>query len=249
MSGEFNLKEAYTELNTSLAEIDEVLDSLGDQATAGKRKLTNEFIKAQESNWKPLVDQLVGQLNLAEENIQIGVYFGLIRGLSEAFSKPMTEKIEKLVAAQPEIAKPDLSADQIAELQKNRSEIYSRLKQLVEIGQQFGFGEGLEMPKRRFGAKGKRALTSYDWSIEGKQYDNLKMVAAEYDQYDGAGAITKAMREAKIDTKNPPERITFGLPDGKTLVGVKSAVEKPEDPTDDSDEDDEAEVEDQVPAT
>lgn len=238
-----DLREIYEKIHASINEIDEKLDSAGDQKAAGKRKITNELIEESKETWEPVVNRLVEQLSEAPVEIQIGVYYGIVRGLNNKFSANLASEVEKIVEAQPKPEVVELSAEEVKLLSETRSELYKKLKTLIETANNFGEGDGMELPKRRTGAKGKRgprAITFFSWSVDGEDVENLKAVVDLYDQYEKVSALTKAMREAKINLTKPEDRIEFTLPDGKVLVGIRTATPvESDDSEDDDDSDDE----------
>lgn len=220
-----DLQVLHDDLHKKIQEIDEQLDSQVNQKTAGKRSIVNGLIENSKETWAPVAEQLVAQLKTAPTDVQIGIYYGLLRQLNEEFSKPLAEAVDEKVKDIPETPATTLDEDTVKQLSGARSEIYAKIKQLVDMNDTFGGGANMYMPKRRTGGRGKRgprALSLFTWEIEGTEFDKLKDVAEVYDQYEKAADITAAMREAGIDTKNPPDRIEFTLPDGKILVGTKS---------------------------
>ena len=241
---QLNLQELHDDLHAKIDEIDEKLDSQVNQKTAGKRSIVNNLIENARGAWGPTSEQLISQLKKADADVQIGIYYGLLRALNTEFSKPLSEIVDEKAKDIPETPADTISDEILKELSSARSELYAKVKQLVDMNDTFGIGGAMRMPRRRTGARGKRgprAITAFSWDVDGTSFDKLKDVAEVYDQYEKTADLTKAMREAKIDLKNPPDRIEFNLPDGKILVGVKDPDKVP---TEDTDDDGDAEVDD-----
>jgi gamma-glutamylcysteine synthetase len=239
-----DLQALHDDLHKQIDKIDEVLDSQTNQKTAGKRTIVNQLIEKSEQTWKPVGSQLVEQLKGADIDTQIGIYYGLVRHLNNEFQKALSEAVEAKVADIPDTPANAIPEEELKSLSSIRSELYAKVKTLVEMNDTFGAGADMHMPKRRTGARGKRgprAITAYTWEIDGQSFDKLKDVAEVYDQYEKTADLTKAMREAKIDLKNPEERIEFTLPDGKILVGTKDPDKVA---TEDSDDDGDTENDD-----
>ncbi len=219
-----DLQVLHDELHAKIDEIDARLDSQVNQKTAGKRAIVNGLIEDAKVSWEPVGTQLVEQLKTADLDVQIGIYYGLLRMLNAEFNKPLAEAVEEKAKDIPEAPADVIPEEELKSLSTARSELYGKVKQLVEMNETFGGGANMRMPKRRTGGRGPRgprAITAFNWEIEGKEFDKLKDVAEEYDQYEKTADLTKAMRDAKIDLKNPEDRIEFTLPDGKLLVGTR----------------------------
>ncbi len=236
MSGD--LKDLHDQLHSFISDADEKLDSLMDSPTASKTRIINEKVTATEQTWSQVVSDLSEQLSNAPVDIRIGVYYGIVRGLASQIGKPLNETIEELAQNAPQIV-PLISAEEGTDLQKKRSEAYTKLKQLVDMAVSFDLGEGMELAKKRSGktgSKGPRKLSLLSWSIGDKEYENLKAVVADYDQYEKQSELTAAMREADINTADPGDRVEFTMPDGEILIGVKRESDEDDDEDDDDDE-------------
>lgn len=219
-----DLKDIYDQLMAGIEDIDRKLDSLTDAKALGKRQAVDKMVEDTKPNWEGIVEQFINQLKEAPVEVRIGVYYGLTKGLNKAFSTSVGQELEAIVADLPQPT-PLIQPEEAPELQKIRSDLYAKVKGTIELAVQFGQEEGMEMPRKRTGStgkRGKRALTYFAWTINGKQYDDLKAVVAAYDQYDKVSELTAAMREAKIDTKTPGAKIEFTLPDGSILIGISS---------------------------
>lgn len=240
---EFDLKAAHDELQEQLAKLDELLDAAtGDAETAGKRKITNELIEASKAAWTPISESLTSQLSAANEDVRIGVFYGLLRDLQKTFGDSVSKLVDDKVAALPKPAKVEVSDDQLKEMQENRSALYKKITTLIEMAKSFDQAEGMvDPPKRRAnkGAKaGPRAISFVNWFIDDKEYENLTAIIKEYGQYEKTVDLRNAMKEKGIDLKNPPARFEFTMPDGKTLVGTYTP---PAPSADDDDEEEESE--------
>ncbi|UOF81961.1 hypothetical protein [Caudoviricetes sp.] len=244
--------EVYQKLTAGIAELDEVLDAqTADAKTAGKRKLTNDLIEAETAAWEPIVDQLDKILAGIPVERQIGVYFGLVRALGSSYSNKLAAEVEALVNSQPTIEVEKLSPEKIKEMSSVRSDLARQLSTLIQTLTNFGMNilpDGTEMvpAKKRTGGRGprgKRALSYFTWWIDDVEFENLKAVVEAYDSFEKVANLTKAFREAGIDTQKPGDRIDFTLPDGKILVGVKGEDAPETDSDADDDDDDSVETE------
>lgn len=255
------LRTIYKTLNGKINEIDAVLDV--DDATAGKRKIGNELVANFESDWKPVAETLSTQMNSWDDADKLaGAYLGLIRALEKAFDKAVSAHVQAKVDSQPKSEAVTVTDEQKAALSEQRKTMYGQIKQVVDLAVSVGEcarevddegneGEvvGWELPKIRRGGsgpRGKRALTLYSWAVDGETVadDNntVKGVAVNVLGYERAADFTAALREAKIDTKEPPATFTVSLK-GKNVTGTRKSAEEvastPE--SDDDDEDDDSE--------
>lgn len=244
-----DLMELHNQLHVAIDAIDEQLDSQTDSQAAGKRKITSELISDNEASWKPVVEQLVSQLTTAQVEVQIGFYYGLIRELGKVFGTPLSAKLDELVEAQPKIEVEVIPPEQLEVLTKTRSELYAKIKSLLEMAKNFGMDEGMKMPRKRTGKKGKRGprqISFFSWEIDGTDYENLKAVQEAYSvDYEKVSALTKAMRDAKLNLTEPGDRLEFTLPDGKVLIGTRDdekVVNENEDTGEEDDDEDGEEV-------
>lgn len=240
-----NFQTIHDDIHSKLAEIDAQLDSQIDTKVAGKRAIINAFIENSKDAWSGVASQLISELGGASEEVKIGIYYGLLRALNNEFSKPLAAAVDARVEVIPESPKVTISDDVLKELNAARSELYKKAKQLFEMNDDFGLGLEMKMPAKRTGAQGKRGarpITSFNWEIDGTNYDKLKDVAEVYDQYEKVSELTKAMREAGLDLKNPGDRLEFTMPDGKILIGTKDSEKVVSDEDPDGEEEEEEEV-------
>lgn len=217
--------DIYYTLMETLKEIDTQLDAAGDQKAAGKRKITNDLIDEYKDVWEPVVAKLSEQLNSFEPSKRAGVYNGFVRALTKAFGEETSAFVETLVPAETEQTET-VSPEVLASLQKTRSELYAQVKAIVNIAKQLD-GTELEMPARRYGGvgkRGKRALSNYKFTVDGAEVKNLSE-AAKNNGYEKSADLTKALRDAKVDTTNPPKEFSFTLPNGKTLNAVDTRTD------------------------
>ena len=234
------LQEVYTSLTEEITSIDRLLDSLTDSASAGKTAKINEFVAATEDGWGEVVADFVSQLSAADNEVMIGIYFGITRGLNKAFSTKVNEVLDELVKNQPK-AVPLINPEEAPALGKARSELYAKVKAVIQLAESFGEEWEMSMPSKRTGTKGprgKRAISFFTWFVEDKEFQKLAQVVDLYDQYSKVSDLTAAMREAKINLTEPEDRIEFTLPDGKLLIGLNGNVDTSFD--EDSDEDEAA---------
>jgi hypothetical protein len=244
------LKTVYKGLMGAIGQIDEKLDSLTDGKSAGQRALTNELIEKAADSWKPLVESFKNGLATTPAETAIGIYYGIVRGLDEVYGNTAKETVKSMVDNLP-TPEPLISQDEVPALQKVRSELYGKVKALISLAEQFGGADGMSMPKKRTGSKGKRgkrALSYFTFTIDDKEFDSLKDVVELYPQYTKVADLTKAIREVgeaaepKWNLTEPPQTWEFTLPDGKTLVGTDTRTD--EDDEDETDEDETEEEED-----
>lgn len=234
-----DLREGYEKLTAAINLIDEQLDSLSDTKTAGKRQVTNQLIDKTKDSWESVVESFSKSLESAPSDVLIGVYFGITRGLASKFQEKVAAELEKIVETLPK-QEPLINPEDAPAIQKQRSDIYQKLKQLISLAEQFGEAEGMVPPKKRTGAtgkRGKRALSYFTWYIEDEKFDKLAEVVAKYDQYEKVSALTDAMKKAGLNLTTPEGDLEFTLPDGKILVGVNGATASDDDEDEDSDED------------
>ena len=231
------LQELHDDLHKKIEEIDQILDAQDDQGAATKRKVVNELIEESKSAWEAAGNQLVTQLKSQDPKVQIGVFYGLLRQLNSEFSKEMSDAVEKMVAEIPKVEVAKVPDEELAKLSEVRSDIYAKIKQLVGMNDSFGGINNARLARKRTGSRGKRgprAITAFSWTIGEKNYDTLKEVAAEYSTvYEKTGELTKAMREANLDLKEPGDRLEFTLPDGNILIGFKDPEKTPKEDEDD----------------
>ncbi len=242
------LQEMYDQLTEAVATLDEQLDSLSDAETAGKRKVTNELVEKYKGTWEAPVTGLVDQLKkMAENNVDemVGVFNALLRELRSNFNETSDKHVSSIVESQPK-TEPMITEAEAKVKSTQRSEAYQQLKSVIELAQAWEVpgSDTWVMPKPRRGARGKRgkrALSSYDWSIDGTQLtgeDNSVTGVYKLLGFDKAKDFTEFLRSNKIETRTPPEEfeVVYGE---KTVKAVRQAgAEVPEETTDDTDEPD-----------
>jgi len=248
----------YTSVMEKLNAVDELLDSTTDAKTAGKRALRNEMVKKFESDWQPIAKQVSDFLSqLSDPEQKFGVFYALVRALNETFDKPADEYLAAKVdenKTDPNAPKPEqLTDDQIRQLSEQRSLLYKNAKQTRELALLFGgTEETFPLPKKRTGTRGKRgmrAITMYDWQINGAplsgENNNLLYVSKTYG-YEKAADLRKAIQDALElkDLKDPPAEITFQLPNKDILFGKRDITATPEASENGDDEDDDDDDED-----
>jgi hypothetical protein len=225
------------------------LDSLQDPAASGRRRIINDAVEANKSHVDTISNYLKTQLSEASPEIQVGIYFGLVRALDNEFGKSAKETVDKMIETLPK-QEALITKEEAADLSKIRTEFYSKQKTLVELAKTMGMDEGMDLPRKRTGSKGKRGprQASYiTWSIDGVEVPEavgtLRPVVELYDQYATVGELTKAMREKKINLTEPDAEgndLSFVLPDGKTLTGEYNP------PTDEDEEDEDEDSTEEV---
>jgi len=252
-----DLNEIYRDLKATIDDIDEKLDSLEDPSTSGRRKLINEAIGNTEHIWQSIVASLSQQLNTndLDDSMKVGIYYGITRGMTKEFDDFAKEVVSKIVENQPKV-EPLITPEQAAELSALRPDLYGKIKQVVDLAQQFGDADGMEMPRRRTGAKGprgKRKASYITWSIDGAEVNGavgtLKPIQELYPQYEKVSDVTAAMKKAGINLTEPDAEdnvLKFELPDGRVLTGdynppVNAEEDESEDENADEEENEETE--------
>lgn len=239
-----DLKEKFDELQVTLDDIDEKLDSRDGGATTIRTAIVKDLVASTEANWSVVLNQLVEHLSGDDvtDEARIGFYYGLMRGLDKKYGKDAKKSIDTAVEHAPKV-EPLISEEEVEPLMEKRKKVYAMIKSIRDMAELFGDDDLEEMPapRRRGGApkgkRGKRALSYFTWEIEGTDYADLKEVIVAVPVYDRVADLTAAMRAAKIDTTKPGDRIEFELPDGRFLIGTKSA----DAPTEDEDSEDNGE--------
>lgn len=240
-----DFKAVYGALYARLTNLDEILDTAADPL--GRRAFVNALVK----EYKPLWDQLVesfkgvvtGTPELADERVFAGVFNGFMKQMELDYRAPVDATVAKIVDSQPKSETPAVSPEELAETSKLRSDTYKQLKMLRTVSLMIGGSEEeFPEPTKRTGSRGPRgprAITNFDWSIDGTplqgEQNNLTYIAKEHG-YEKSADLRKAMKEKGINVSEPPDRIDFSLKDGKTLTGAKRAVNQEEDEDDDEDE-------------
>lgn len=199
--------------------------------------------------WFGIANQLKEKFSDLSVDVQIGVFYGLIREL-DSLRDPLSKELDKMVSEAPA---PDTSEkptpEQAKQLATIRSDFYGKLKNLIETAKSFGQDEGMVMAKKRTGGRGKRGVrksTYISWELDAQPIEKLSDIVELYPQFEKRSDLTKAMKVAGINLTEPPEKIEFALPDGKLLVGIYSPPSGStgadvDDDEDDDDEDDETE--------
>ena len=256
-SSDGNLAVLWDKIMAAIAAKDEQLDALNPE-TGVRRQFLNDLdadFGAYAS--EKVTDTLIGQLTgFAEDDPRkaYGLYLAITSRLRKAFQKNVDAWVEAQVDALPKPEAVNVSDDEKAALSAKRSEYYAMAKQVFDIGSKLlpnSVTKDWEMPKIRRGGsgkRGKRALYSYTWAIDGEgvpeDSDNPKGVA-ELLGFEKVGDFTKALREclvtdedgkrAKLNTTKPPREFEVTV-SGKLVSATK--VEEANGDDEDSDEDD-----------
>jgi len=258
-----NLKEFYDALFAQITALDEALDSTTDQKTAGKRSIRNELVREFEevpgeddtdSGWKVFSEALIEKLSEFPDRQQAGLYFGLTKALEAAFEKTADAYVDSIFEAQPKVEQVQISEDQLAAMNQQRSALYKNLKTMRDLALMFKGSEAdYPLPKVRTGARGprgKRAISEYSWSINGVALtgdDNSLLAVSKKYEFESVAALRKAIQTSLVDEegnplkdlKNPPNPIVFNLPNGDVLSGNRPVVDTTDDDSDDEDDTDE----------
>lgn len=247
--------ELYVEFWNQIYDIDAVLDA--GTESAGKGKITNSLVEAAKAEWTPALQNATEAFEKlsaeADDETVVGTYFGLVRGLQKLLKERADAVVQRIYDAQPQTEDTASDAEK-QRLAAERSELMKNIKPIIEMGKMFNLVTEeypWELPKRRgaVGKRGKRALTDYDWTVNGETYSSVKDVAEALNV--GRGEFTKALREAPndINTKEPPSEFSASV--FNTTVSAKrravdevaeaaepSVSESDDDDDDDSDDED-----------
>lgn len=251
-----DIKEIHDKLHDAITEYDRLLDSRQDPTTAGKTKIINDRIAATSESSAKIVENLTNQLKDQPVDVQIGIYFGIVRGLDSTFKAPVDAAIANLILSQPKV-EPLITEDEEKDILKRRNEMAAKVKQLLEMASfvdEETASQMHEAPKRsnRQGKRGKRALSLYKFYVGDKEFTSLKEVVEAYSSsYEKVADLTRSMRgdtsEMKdgkevwtrgqlstdnptyIDTTNPPATFTFTLANGDVLEAVGPSTEEDDD--------------------
>jgi len=258
----------YDKVKSAIDSIDEKLDSLQDSEGATRTKVVNELVEKHQDVTSQGIDTTIAQLDSFDDEQLVGVVNGIIKSLNAAFKERLDKKVAELVAAAPKV-EPLITEEQAEVLSKQRSELYQQIKQIVYLAETMD-GVELAMPKARRGAigkRGQRAMSKMIWAIDGTILDpqpKYKDLAELLGFVETTGTkksretgneeeikispstnLTKFLKNAKVDTKNPKDgKLEVTMPNGSTVLsgfipGVDDNVpEKPEEDEDDTDDDD-----------
>jgi hypothetical protein len=222
------LKDMYDQLIEVIEEIDTKLDSLTGGKSSSKTKIVNELTKKHETSWNPAVNDMIAQLETLDPETQAAVYNGFVSSLRKQFEKSVNSYVEGLVDSQP-VQQPLISEEEAEVLSKKRSEVYQKVKSIVEVAATFD--EDYDMPRIRRGSTGKRGprnMSLFTFFIDGVEVDATIGQIAKDNGYDKAAELTDALRASGFDTKGGSEIESFELPNGKILSGVREDDEEEE---------------------
>jgi len=234
------VRQWYKKLMTQVLQIDEVLDEQADAATGGKRRFTKELIAKNEGDWKPVSEHLINQMKEMDPEVLSGVFFGIIRSLSDEFKDNVDKWVNDAVASQPKVEVTPVDDEQKKALMETRADLAKQVKTIIEMAYVFGEAKSDENEEQndpnwpaprvrhgRVGPRGKRALTLFTWEIDGvavdEDNDSVKGVSALVG-FEKAADFTAALRDAGIDTTNPGDEIQVELK-GKQVYGKRITEE------------------------
>ena len=223
----------YKRLSEQTAVIDEQLDAGSEAAT--KRSFTTglaeEYKPVWEQNATAIQNGLNGYMQEGDMEKFAGVYIGLLRTLTNNFSKKYTEFVDAKVAELPTPEENKLSDEERSALSKERAELAKQIKTIVEMAKTFGEpgAANWELPKKRgaSGPRGKRALYEYTWTIDGQELseedDNPRGVSEKLG-FAKVSEFTQALKDAKINTTKPDDEFTVTI-NGKQITAAREAEE------------------------
>lgn len=222
------LATMFAELKAFVADADEKLDSLTDSESAGKRKITNDLVSKYENDWTPVASGLSSQF----ESMSVEALTGCLTGIVRSLHKTFDEKINAFVTEQAESApkaEPLITEDEAATLSEKRTTAMGQLRNIRELALSMDTdadeNEWVLPPVRRGGRgkRGKRALSYYNWSIDGEavaEDSNTPAGVAKLLGYDKAKEFTDVLRAAKVDTRKPPVEFSVEA-NGKKVTAVR----------------------------
>ena len=223
----------YKRLMNQTATIDEQLDAGSEAAT--KRSFTTGLADQYKDEWEQNATAIENGLSKLTESGDMerfaGIYIGLLRTLTNNFSKKYNEFVDAKVAELPVAEENKLSDEEKKALSAERTELAKQIKTIVEMAKTFGEpnADSWELPKRRgaTGTRGKRALYSYTWTVDGQGFDeeedNPKGVADKLG-FAKVSEFTAALKAAGINTTKPEPEFTVTLND-KQVVASREAEE------------------------
>jgi len=253
-----DILELYSETFAKVEQLDEVIDAASDSKGAGKRAVVNQMVKDNEENWKDLVDKISSGLeedeegNSVPEQVKFGVYYGVVRELRNRLEDLASAYAESRVEARPETEKA--SAEEVSKANEERSKLVGVLKNLKGVldATQPEIGATLKVPRKRptGGARGKRAISFYNWTNNGEAFEGGITELAKALGYERPATLRDEMKAANINLTKPPVVINFTTPAGNVLVGTRAADAPDFDSTEvaQTEDDDEDENEDETEA-
>lgn len=224
-----DIKELHGQFMEAIAEIDVNLDSLTDSKASGKRKVTAELIEKHEGTFEDALEQTSNYIAEQSEEVQAAIVSAFNRMLSRTFGKSTDAYVSALVDSQP-VQEPLISAEEAEVQSKQRSELYQKVKSIVQLAESVGEGP-LEMPRQRRGSSGKRGprnLSLFTFSINGEEVDETIGNIAKQNGYEKASELTAALRDAGFDVTNGDQFDDLTLPNGKVLSGFRDDEEEEE---------------------
>jgi hypothetical protein len=229
-----------------IEKLDEVIQASSGNKDAGKRALANQIASETETEFKKMVDNLVGALNKIDDvRVLVGATTAIQKAVRENFSENTDKFLSDLVESQQTDA-PKVSDEELASIIEKRRElvkIYGAMTQILEmLGQDVS---DLPTPKKMSGPRGKqgprgpRVPKNLQWSVDGKERSATtntlsSMAATLFDPPIKTAEFREFLTNAGFDFENIPANFETTLPSGKTLTATL---------TDDPDEDDETEDE------
>lgn len=271
-----SLAEMYQLVLKKIAELDAVLDSAIDPKTAGRVKMKNNLIDDTKPQYETSVKSIIEQINaISDERTRYGFYFGIAQALSENFESKFDQYIDHLVKSQPkvgEVEKP--SEEKLEKAREQRKTFYNNAKTLREMALTFQQGNASDFPEPkkltgRTGPRGERAITSFNWFINGEpageDSDSLAKIAAKYDadipkqekKWTGRDGVEKVKQLSTLaslraliakangldDLSDPGDVLNYTIKPGVVLMGKKVTADDVAQPAEDENEDENDESE------
>lgn len=235
------LREAYDKLMAAINQIDVELDSLTGEGSSIRRRIVNDLVEKHGDVFNPAIASIVENIKNLPDEQRIAAVNAFVNTIRKEFGKSTEAILDTMVAAAPK-QQPLITEEQAEVRQKQRSELYQKVKSIVELAASV-FDEGeWDMPPMRRGSTGKRGprnLSLFTFFIDGAEVDMTIGQIAKENGYEKAADLTKALREKNeetgwkgFDTREGEKFDGFKLPNGKILAGVRPADDE-DDPEDD----------------
>jgi hypothetical protein len=224
------LDEIHSQMMEAINEIDVLLDSVSGGKTAGKRKITTDLMTKYNTVWEQAVGDVVTQIEGQPVEVQAALYSAFVSTLRNKFDKTSSAYIDGLVEAAP-TQQALISEDEVEVYSKKRSELYAKIKTVVDLAATVS-DEELPMPTSRRGSSGKRGprnLSLFTFYIGGEEVDLTIGQIAKENGYEKAADLTAALKATGFDPREGSEFSDFELPNGKVLSGERGDEDEDED--------------------
>jgi hypothetical protein len=247
------LMDKYREIE----KIDDQLGAASGGKNAGRTALANKFADANKETIDKLFGQLVEILDGSEDENRAGIFRGLTKQLNEKYSEPTNEYLDTLVKENKSVSPETVSPEMLSELSDKRKVLKSEYDALRNILTLFGESVpaikealvSIPTPKKLTGARGPRAMSRFQFSVDGKKLEaseNTLSKVAELCGFEPTETepgktvtarkqLSEALATAGLNQKEPDDTWQYQV-NGHTVSGELLAS----DPEDDVDSEEEA---------